>query len=638
MIGKTINNYLIERKLGEGGMGSVYLAKHKLIDRIVAIKLLHQNYFANESIRQRFKNEAIALIKLGHPNIVKIFDYVEQDQFACLIMEYIEGFTLDDYISKVSGPLAAPRATSIICGVLDAVQYAHDNNIFHRDIKPGNIMVSKDGKEVRIMDFGIAKITDDPNLKTTNANTQLGTPFYMSPEQVMGKPYTAYSDIYSLGVTLFEMATGKCPYQSITNLFELQNKIVVEPLPPTNAYYPNVPTRLQSAITIATTKVPENRFKSCLDFKLYLLENTETELSQFNKLSENGGSKLKKEKINSGGGKDGGMRKSSEISVQIGNDTNSADTQKSSKEKKKKLWVIGILLMVIAAIITGGVFYFYYNNQSTTYVDNVKPSTPTNLSTSFINETSSNLSWDPSSDNIGVKGYNIYRGSSLIDSTVNTSYIVTDISDNSKNLFTVKAKDAAGNLSEESNQVDLTKTPVPPAPKTSDSVKPTIPTNLIATATTETTTTLTWDVASDNIHVTGYNVYNGNKFIATTTGTKFQVKNLIPGNYYSFSVQSFDAANNKSQQSNSINVITLKSQDDNTKPTPIPWEPTSNQIIDYVFTSPLNNGRLKSDYKIGKGEVYGDEIYYPVKVNKVEIFKVKYKKSGNNYINPQIKR
>lgn len=272
MIGQVINNYVLERELGEGGMGDVYLARHNRIDRIVAIKVLHRNLFANEGIRSRFKNEANALIKLGHPNIVRIYDYVEQDEFACLIMEYINGLTLDEYIGRITGPLSTLKATGIICNVLDAVQYAHDNHIFHRDIKPGNIMVSRDGQAVRVMDFGIAKLAGTASLNITHANVQLGTPFYMSPEQVKGTAYTAQSDIYSLGVTLFEMVTGKCPYLDITNLFELQTRIVNEPLPPTGKYYPDVPARIQEAIRIATNKAPEQRFKSCNEFKAWLLE------------------------------------------------------------------------------------------------------------------------------------------------------------------------------------------------------------------------------------------------------------------------------------------------------------------------------------------------------------------------------
>ena len=273
MIVKKINNYLIERKLGDGGMGEVYYARHNKVDREVAIKVLYSHLFSNENIHNRFKNEANALIKLNHPHIVKIFDYVEQENFACLIMEYINGYSLDAYISQVSGPLPSQKATSIICSVLDAVQYAHDNNVYHRDIKPANIMISKDGSIVRIMDFGIAKLTDSKNFKTTHANTQLGTPFYMSPEQIKGLPFTRMGDVYSLGVTLFEMVTGKCPYHQINSLFELQSKIVNEPLPLTNEYYPGVSLRIQNAINIATQKSPENRFQNCDLFKNYLLDN-----------------------------------------------------------------------------------------------------------------------------------------------------------------------------------------------------------------------------------------------------------------------------------------------------------------------------------------------------------------------------
>lgn len=276
MIGKTINNYLIESKLGDGGMGEVYYARHNKVDREVAIKILHSHLFQNESIHNRFKNEANALIKLNHPNIVKIYDYVEQDNMACLIMEYINGYTLDTYITKYSGPLSSERAVSVMCGILDAVQYAHDNNILHRDIKPGNIMITKDGTRVRIMDFGIAKLTDSKNFKTTHAGTQLGTPFYMSPEQIKGIQYSKLSDIYSLGVTLFEMVTGKCPYHDVHSLFELQSKIVNEPLPLTIKFYPNVSLKIQNAISKATLKSPEQRFQSCEEFRLNIIEGNST--------------------------------------------------------------------------------------------------------------------------------------------------------------------------------------------------------------------------------------------------------------------------------------------------------------------------------------------------------------------------
>jgi len=270
MVGQTINNYLIERKLGEGGMSEVFIARHNRIDRTVAIKVLHKNLFSNEMVRNRFKNEASALIKLEHPNILKIYDYIEQENLACLIVEYIDGITLDTFINKFSGPLPEIKAVGLFSSVLDAVQYAHENNILHRDIKPGNIMISKDGRVVKVMDFGIAKFTDTASPKVTHLNSQLGTPYYMSPEQVKGLTYTSLSDVYSLGVTLFEMATGKCPYIGISTLFELHTKIVNDPLPPTSLYYPDVSPTLQEAIRIATNKEPQKRFRSCTEFKEFL--------------------------------------------------------------------------------------------------------------------------------------------------------------------------------------------------------------------------------------------------------------------------------------------------------------------------------------------------------------------------------
>lgn len=357
MIGNTINNYIIERKLGEGGMGNVYLGRHNRVDRLVAIKVLHQTLFTNENIRNRFKNEANALIKLWHPNIVKIYDYVEQDNFACLVMEYIEGYTLDDYITKVSGPLVTEKAIHIICNILDAVQYAHDNNILHRDIKPGNIMVSKDGRVVRIMDFGIAKIVDAENFKATKANAQLGTPFYMSPEQVKGMPYTGLSDIYSLGVTLFEMVTGKCPYQTITNLFELQSKIVNEPLPPTSIYYPEVSLIIQASIKKATEKDPALRFHSCKEFKKYLQKDKVEPLLPSIPVAY----ELKSRKTV--------LLSAETIKTTTANGDKSVEKKISypnlleaypPKEKQKKTWVYGLALFFLFFI--SGLIYFLNKN------------------------------------------------------------------------------------------------------------------------------------------------------------------------------------------------------------------------------------------------------------------------------------
>ena len=346
MIGQTINNYLLERKLGEGGMSEVFLARHNRIDRVVAIKVLHKNLFTNELVRNRFKNEANALIKLEHPNIVKIYDYIEQKDFACLIVEFIDGISLDEYINKFSGPLPDSKASVIICAVLDAVQYAHNNNILHRDIKPGNIMVSRDGKSPKVMDFGIAKFTDIATPNVTHINTQLGTPFYMSPEQVKGLPNSPSSDIYSIGVTLFEMVTGKCPYIGITTLFELQTKIVNEPLPPTSLFYPDVSPEFQEAIKIATNKLPGERFKSCSDFKDFL-------------------QKTKKNK--------------SVIIPSIQEKPKLETKNKSHNKKSRQVYWFGLLL-----ILTFGVFLFIMKNSSNSTIRQKKDTDSANIENNKI--------------------------------------------------------------------------------------------------------------------------------------------------------------------------------------------------------------------------------------------------------------
>ncbi|MBL0180995.1 MAG: serine/threonine protein kinase [Chitinophagaceae bacterium] len=419
MTGKTINNYTIERSLGEGGMGNVYLARHNRIDRLVAIKVLHQNLFGNENIRNRFKNEANALIKLEHPNIVKIFDYVEQDNFACLVMEYIEGYTLDDYIAKVSGPLVTAKALHIIGKVLDAVQYAHDNNIYHRDIKPGNIMVSKDGMTVRIMDFGIAKFMDAENFKNTFANTQLGTPFYMSPEQVKGSPYTRLSDIYSLGVTLFEMVTGKCPYQAITNLFELQNKIVNESLPPTGRYYPHVSPGLQNAITRATEKKPEKRFHSCIEFKTFLLSDAAPAITPTKPRDNNAGATmdstqpLKKNPAT----KTKQDIQPQQASIPLPKNINTQKLLESYVVKKKK--TIGWVFLVLGLIAIVVLSLAYFDNKKTE-VGISDP--PPGIIDSIHNPGSFTSSTQQPDSTIAAKPLAIVADSTIITSTNSNSF------------------------------------------------------------------------------------------------------------------------------------------------------------------------------------------------------------------------
>jgi serine/threonine protein kinase len=270
MIGTQILSYRIEKLIGEGGMGNVYLGVHTHIGRKVAIKALNPTLAKNPEIRERFKNEASMLSQLHHPNIVQLYDYVELDNGVYLVMEYAEGQALDEYIEKVTGPIPEEKAIPLFTQILDGVAYAHKKNVVHRDIKPSNIIVSAEGK-VKILDFGIAKIIGDTSHKLTKTGTKLGTVLYMSPEQVKGQELDYRTDIYSLGITLFEMLTGKCPFDGSSTEYEVYKKIVEEPLADARSFYPAVSERLSGIIHKATDKNLNARFQSCQEFKQYIL-------------------------------------------------------------------------------------------------------------------------------------------------------------------------------------------------------------------------------------------------------------------------------------------------------------------------------------------------------------------------------
>jgi len=266
MIGKKILNYEIKTLLGEGGMGNVYLAEHTQLGRRVAIKSLHQQLVKNEGLRIRFKNEASTMAHLQHSKIVALYDYVEEPDGLYLIMEYVDGLPLDEYIRSKSGPIPFEKAIPMMRQILDAFYYAHSKGIVHRDIKPSNILIDKNG-EIKILDFGIAKMLNDGSgHKLTKTGTQMGTVYYMSPEQVQGKDIDIRSDIYSLGVTFFQMLTGSCPYDGLTTEFEVYSKIVSEPLPLASKLYPGVPEFLDQVILKSTQKNRDERFKDCEDF------------------------------------------------------------------------------------------------------------------------------------------------------------------------------------------------------------------------------------------------------------------------------------------------------------------------------------------------------------------------------------
>jgi serine/threonine protein kinase len=296
---KFIQSYEVIETIGAGGMGVVYKARHQFSGRIVAIKSLSAQYCLDEEIRKRFRNEAMILNKLRHKNIVEVIDFIELPNELHLVMEYVEGRTLDKIIGQEVGPIPYQRALPIFNQILEAISYAHKKGVIHRDIKPSNIIVTKDNV-VKVTDFGIAKVQD--SILHTRTGTRMGTLQYMSPEQIKGaKEIDISSDIYSLGVTLFEMLAGRLPYGKKGELtdFEIMNKIVNEPLPDPRDFYPAIPERFVEAIKKATEKDIERRLKSCQ--QIYETINkpisTDTDKETEVKTEQNETNKLQKEDI-----------------------------------------------------------------------------------------------------------------------------------------------------------------------------------------------------------------------------------------------------------------------------------------------------------------------------------------------------
>jgi serine/threonine protein kinase len=266
----VLHNYQIQRPIGKGGMGMVYLAIHAQIGRKVAIKELHKNFVGDLALRERFRNEATLLAQLEHPHIVKLYDYIEKPDALYLIMEYVDGMPMETYIEQISGPIPEKKAIQLLLKILDALAYAHQKDIVHRDIKPSNIMITHSG-EVKILDFGIAKAINNPNSQLTDVGVRMGTLYYMSPEQLRGQRLDARSDLYSLGVTFFQMLTAHCPYPPELSEYEVSQKIVQEPLPRAQSLYPGVSDSLQAVLDKATAKLPDQRFQSAEAFSAALL-------------------------------------------------------------------------------------------------------------------------------------------------------------------------------------------------------------------------------------------------------------------------------------------------------------------------------------------------------------------------------
>ena len=352
--GKTVGGrYKIKSHIGTGGMATVYLAQDLILERPVAVKVLRLDFHTNEAAMRRFQREAQSATQLVHPNIVSVYDVGEEDGTNYIVMEYVEGTDLKEYIRE-RGPLPPREAVRIMTQIVSAIELAHQNRIIHRDIKPQNILIDREGN-VKITDFGIAIALSETSL--TQTNTLLGSVHYLSPEQARGGMATIRSDIYALGIVLYELLVGEVPFEG-ESAVSIALKHFQEPLPRISQMLPTVPQSLENVVLKATAKEPLDRYSSCYEMleDLQTCLNPErlhepmfkpTAFSQETKVLQPIATGQIPRKI---------PATSKEV-PEIQFDEEKKAVQEEPKKKKKKIWPWILLLLLI--IISAGAIYAF---------------------------------------------------------------------------------------------------------------------------------------------------------------------------------------------------------------------------------------------------------------------------------------
>jgi eukaryotic-like serine/threonine-protein kinase len=281
VVGEVVaDRYELEELVGTGGMSSVFKARDRLLERDVALKILHQHYVADPDYVERFRREARAVAQLAHPNIVTVIDRGEQDGRQFIVFEFVDGENLKQLINR-EGALPVRDAVELALQVAGALGYAHDRGIVHRDVKPQNVILNEDGR-AKVTDFGIARSLDVDGV--TQTGTVLGTSDYIAPEQAQGQPVDAQTDVYSLGVVLYELLTGELPFRG-EGFVAVAMQHVSEPAPSVLERRGDVPPRLDLAIRRAMAKRPEDRYAS-MDELVADLEASIRELDGYGDESE----------------------------------------------------------------------------------------------------------------------------------------------------------------------------------------------------------------------------------------------------------------------------------------------------------------------------------------------------------------
>ncbi|TYO97381.1 Stk1 family PASTA domain-containing Ser/Thr kinase [Desulfallas thermosapovorans] len=336
MIGKMLGNrYEILEKLGGGGMAIVYKSRDTFLNRFVTIKVLRPEFTSDEDFIRRFRREAQAVASLSHPNIVNIHDVGQEDGIHYLVMEYIQGDNLKAIIRK-NGQLRPEHAVRIAIQVCEALEHAHENHIVHRDVKPHNILITDDGR-AKLTDFGIAMEATSATI--TRTDTIMGSVHYLSPEQARGETATTKSDIYAVGILLYEMLTGKQPYSGDSPI-AVAIKHIQETPQPVDEVNPGVPAELAEVVMRAMEKQPEDRYKSAAELARYLelaLEDTgqATVVIPADELVA---------KAAYGAAK---------------NKTTPGKTTRKAGGLTTRVWILATVAVLMAGIVAGGIYYFY---------------------------------------------------------------------------------------------------------------------------------------------------------------------------------------------------------------------------------------------------------------------------------------
>lgn len=344
---KISDRYQIIKSIGEGGMANVYLAYDTILDRNVAVKVLRGELASDEKFVRRFQREALAASSLSNPNIVEVYDVGEDDGDYYIVMEYIEGKHLKALLKK-RGKLTVPEVVDIMLQITNGLSVAHDSYIIHRDIKPQNIMILENGL-VKITDFGIAMAMNATQL--TQTNSVMGSVHYLPPEQANGKGATLQSDIYSMGILMYELLTGSLPFKG-DNAIEIALKHLKEPLPSIRDELPNIPQSVENIILKSAAKNPKNRYKDARemheDLKTCLSPERKNEPRWLYKYPEGENNDAKSLKILKEAKEESVEKK--EVKEEIKDDKNEVIARKITGDEVKKQ---NKLVIALLAIFTG---------------------------------------------------------------------------------------------------------------------------------------------------------------------------------------------------------------------------------------------------------------------------------------------